>query len=78
MAAANVKRVVEIRSEVTGGVCPHCGRVYTEDQPGLGSELEKRINHLLGHGFKILHVGQETGTDYKGDPYQATVAILGL
>jgi len=39
--------------------------------------IDERINHLLKHGYKLLHVGQETTTDPDGKPWHTTVAILG-
>jgi len=39
--------------------------------------IDERINHLLNHGYKLLHVGQETITDSDGKPWHTTVAILG-
>jgi hypothetical protein len=51
--------------------CPFCGE-------SLGLErFEESCNHLLGHGLKCLHVGQETGWDGRGNPWHNTVAVFG-
>ena len=38
--------------------------------------MEKKINHVLSHGYKVLHIGQET-IEVDGQPWQETVAFLG-
>lgn len=41
--------------------------------------IDEKINHFIEtHGFKLLHVGQETGRNIDdGSPFHASVAILG-
>ena len=40
-------------------------------------EFDKSCNHLLKHGLKCLHVGQETSQDDSGKLWQNTVAVFG-
>ena len=41
--------------------------LHVEDGgPGFNSSLGKRIDHYLKHGYKLLHVGQETNRDEEG------------
>ena len=42
----------------------------------MGASMEEKINHVLSHGYKILHIGQETTESSRGDLWQNTVAIL--
>jgi hypothetical protein len=52
-------------------MCPLC----TES---LDGELfEHACNHVLEHGLKCLHVGQETKADGDGKPWHMTVAVFG-
>jgi hypothetical protein len=43
----------------------------------MDASMEEKINHVLSHGYKILHIGQETTESSRGDLWQNTVAILG-
>lgn len=70
-----MKQVIQILSDVSGP-CAICG-------DGIGfsnfdEAFEKQINHYLGHGCRLLHVGQESSTDGEGNPYQRTTAVLGV
>jgi hypothetical protein len=67
-----VKKVIELRSGMFAS-CPECGGSQTH----MGASMEQKINHVLSHGYKILHIGQETSTSDSGAPWQETVAILG-
>ena len=52
--------------------CEHC-----TIQVG-GERLADSINHYIEqHGYKLLHVGTETGIDMNGNTSHSTVAILG-
>jgi hypothetical protein len=40
--------------------------------------MHEQANHMVEtHGWKLLHVGQETATDADGKPWQHTVAVVG-
>ena len=67
-----IQKTVELSSDVIGG-CVHCG----ERPCGPNADLGEQINHYLGHGYKLLHVGQQTTTGGDGKPWQSTIAILG-
>ena len=61
-----IKHVVQINthSETT---CEHCSIKVG------GTDLNSSVNHYIEtHGYKLLHVGQETGENL-----QMTVAYLG-
>jgi hypothetical protein len=53
-------------------LCPLCG-----DESLDMEHFEDSCNHLLGHGLKCLHVGQETTRDRDGNLWQVTVAVFG-
>jgi hypothetical protein len=52
-------------------LCPICGEESLD-----GDRFEDACNHILGHGLKRLHVGQETTRDDDGRPWHSTVAIF--
>ncbi len=70
----DVKEVLEVSSNVIKQ-CPHCaGGITLSNPPGL----DERINHFIKeHGYRVLHVGQETCESMNGELWQTTVAILG-
>ena len=67
-----VKRVIHLSSDEWEG-CPHCQEWSSKDK-----DLGEVINHYLGHGYELLHVGQETTRDMDGNPWQKTVAVMGI
>lgn len=52
-----------------------CGNALPSRQR-FDSDLQEHVNHYLGHGWILLHVGQETRIS-EGSPLSLTVAILG-
>lgn len=72
----DVVEVIEVFSD-RGGPCPIC------DEPldrGLGFNddwLAPQVNHLIGHGMRLLHIGQVTRTG-SDELVQASTAVLGL
>lgn len=45
--------------------------------PYAGEFFESNVNHYIQeHGYKILHVGQESTSDNEGKPYHSTIAVL--
>jgi hypothetical protein len=67
------KQLVEIRSNVISG-CKHCQAWGLSDPP----DVAERVTHYIkNHGYKLLHVGQETIDDMNGNPWQTTVIIVG-
>lgn len=67
----NINHVVHISTDENKG-CEHCTfRIGSEN-------FAESINHYItDHGYRLLHVGQETSLDSRGNPFQLTVAILG-
>ena len=53
--------------------CPVCGNQFLDG----GQDFERACNHVLSHGLKCLHVGQETIPGEKGEPWHTTVAVFG-
>jgi len=74
MSIEKVKRTVEVSGNI-GRPCEHCNElvgVWKDDQ-----DITKSINHYIeAHGYRLLHVGQQTTHGDKGD-WHFTVAILG-
>jgi hypothetical protein len=67
----DVKDVVYISTSISTG-CEHCDfSVRAENFAGS-------INHYIEqHGYKLLHVGQETDYNMEGKQSFSTVAVLG-
>lgn len=66
-----IKQVVEITKSLSKH-CPEC-----EWFPQEGDDFDDRVNHYLGHGFVLLHVGEQTSHDRDGKPWREAIAILG-
>jgi hypothetical protein len=67
-----IREVIQLSSNIRKP-CSHCST-----GPGLDDDVGEGINHYLGHGFRILHVGQETQWAPDGKQlWHVTVAILG-
>ena len=63
-----IQKTAEVRSD-QNGPCRECNRF-------LDGGVDDQINHYLGHGWVLLHVGSEAGRH--GDAVlSSTVAILG-
>lgn len=71
MELKDVKHTVKLITDV-GVACEVCGHF------GEAVDIDSRINHYLGHGFQLLHVGSEHSHDENGKPWVQTVAILGV
>ena len=68
---SKVKQTVQVSSHITKG-CEECDKGF-----GPESEVAEQINHYLNHGYKLLHIGQETSEGIGGKIWQNTIAILG-
>jgi len=73
----NLLKTVHLSSAVgmAGEECP------PEDSPDFldtaPEDVGAQINHYLEvHGYELLHVGQQTGRDQAGHPWQMTVAVV--
>jgi hypothetical protein len=67
----NVKHVVYISTNIGTG-CDHC-----RTSIGLDKFAESTNHYIEQHGYKLLHVGTETGYDSDAKPWHSTVAVLG-
>lgn len=71
MEIQDVQQIVHISSNITR-TCPVCrNRMLGADR------WEDSVNHVLGHGWKLLHVGGERDEDSSGKTIHHTVAVLG-
>lgn len=67
-----VNHVVEVNSDI-GTACKICD--FWLDG---AKEFTKSVNHYMTeHGYKLLHVGTQTTESSKGEPWHATIAIMG-
>jgi hypothetical protein len=71
MANHDVRRI-HIRS-TAAGPCPVCDEMVRDRPP---DSFDSEVNHLLGHDWILLHVGQETVLGVE-DLQTQTVAVLG-
>jgi hypothetical protein len=69
-AMPNKKVMVQLSSNISRA-CPLC-QTFSID----GDQMESSMNHMLAHGLKCLHVGQETIADDQGKPWHTTVAVF--
>jgi hypothetical protein len=69
-----IQKVVFVSSD-SGEACRVCG---SHESLGLDVDIGEKINHYIGHGYKLLHVGAETKPENKGQLWYRTVAILGI
>lgn len=65
------KHVVYISTDV-GARCEHCTQ-----RIGLENFAESINHYIEKHGYKLLHVGTETGVNQDGKMFESTVAVLG-
>jgi hypothetical protein len=69
-----IAQVFEVRSGMSGP-CVICEQWRPSDPREY--TVEALINHMLGHGLELLHIGQETVWGRDENPSQVTAAILG-
>jgi hypothetical protein len=68
----NISEVAQVYSDIEAP-CPMC-----RDFSSSGSDyFAEHVNHLLSHGYRLLHVGQDTTWSNDGAPIQRTTAVLG-
>jgi len=70
----DIKHTVQIHTNSTVAGCQLCGAHLYD---GNGSPVAPAINHMLDHGYRILHIGGEWARDGEGNSIQHTVVILG-
>ena len=71
-------KTVQLSSAI-GKACEEC---LPKDSPdyldSAPDDVGAQINHYLEvHGYELIHVGQQTGRDQAGHPWQTTVAVVG-
>lgn len=66
----DIKHIVHMSTD-EGGKCEHCDfRI---------NNFSESVNHYINdHKYKLLHIGQETSQNKDGEPFQLTVATLGI
>lgn len=66
------KHVVHVSTDVSMG-CAHCSF-----HVGGPHNFAESVNHyIVEHGYSVLHVGSETISGPKSEPWHTTVAVLG-
>lgn len=69
----DIIRTFELHTNIGPAICPDCGvHLNIHDDT-----IDRAINHVLDHGWRLLHIGAERGSDVNGDSVHHTVAILG-
>ena len=69
-SAADIRHVVHIATNVSTG-CEHC--VHSIG----GERFAESVHHYVeAHGYRLLHIGQETENGPEG-AWHSTVAVLG-
>ena len=77
MKIGDVKHVIEITSD-KAGPCVVCQRPPLQLEPGSLVSVAERVNHYIeAHGYRLLHIGQQSSWDRNGQQWQSTVAMLG-
>ena len=71
--ADDYKDVVQVSSDVLKQCLICNGIKFSDPTP----DVSEQINHYLKHGYKLLHVGQQTTRNSEGKLWETTVAILG-
>ena len=71
LMAGDYMSVAKVSSDIMAR-CPDC-----VTQLDGTRDFAAAVNHLLAHGYALLHVGQETTRDTLGNPWQTTIAVLG-
>ena len=69
---ADIAHVVHLSTDI-GKSCEVCGESLLNRMEDIASQ----INHYLGHGFLLLHVGPQTSHSNEGLPWHSTVAVVG-
>lgn len=72
----DIEQVIQVFSDtsVSCALCDKGAGLWSESEDWLAEQ----VNHLLEHGCRLLHVGQETSLDLEGRPSQRTTAVLGV
>jgi hypothetical protein len=71
MDMKKIKEVVQVSSSFWK-CCNYCSALKLSQD-----SIEDQINHYLGHGLKLLHIGTESSRTPEGEVWNSTVALLG-
>jgi hypothetical protein len=71
MKLDTVKEIKVVSTNIYSGCTFGCNLPYN------GESFEANVNHYLQeHGYKLLHVGQESSPDDEGKASHSTIAVL--
>ena len=75
---SHILRTVQLSSAI-GKPCEECPPGESPDfLDSNPDDVAAQISHYMEvHGYELIHVGQQTGRDQAGNPWQTTVAIVG-
>lgn len=71
MKLKKVRELVQVSSSFWK-CCKYCSALKLSQD-----SVEEQVNHYLGHGLKLLHIGTESSRSPEGEVWHSTVAILG-
>lgn len=71
MKLQDVTEVVQVSTSFWK-CCKYCSALKMSED-----SLEEQVNHSLGHGLKLLHLGTESSRTPDANVWQSTVAVLG-
>ena len=71
MNQVDVKEVVQVSSSFWK-CCKYCSSLKMSEDT-----IEEQVNHYLGHGLTLLHIGTESSRTPEGEVWLSTVAVLG-
>ncbi len=74
----DIQKTIQLSSAV-GKPCEECSAEQSPEFLFSGPEdVGAQVSHYIeAHGYQLLHIGQQTGRDQAGHPWQTTVAIVG-
>lgn len=70
------RKTFQIHTNVLPIVCPECDKNIGGGDV-TGTPIYGAINHMLEHGWQLLHIGAEWGKDSDGKSISHTVVFLG-
>jgi hypothetical protein len=72
MEHSETTKVIHLTTSM-GKPCQDCRKLFSSYE-----EIDEAINHYIGHGYKLLHVGSQTKLAPDGKQlWHDTVAVLG-
>lgn len=72
-----MQHVIGLSSDVHSA-CQECSDwIGARSDFTVASVAEAANHYVQAHGYRIVHVGQETGQDNEGRPHQHTVIVVG-